>query len=756
MNNNTKNIFFDFVFTYLVIIALVLACLFPVFSALERSEREKAAQTIFDYGQSRARELESTENLLFHTARNFYASQEMQSTYYSSSRAVGTTLFYNMNQLQQTLKLYFQNIPYVQDVFVYIPKFDYVLSQKYIFRSRQQFYQLNQFQSFPEEDWLSEVFQPDYNMTFMPDWYLDRLSSEDPLPVLNEFFVFPMTGDGNVQVLMIVSMDSSAIAQDFLFSDLMQMASVTISDNTGAILAQYVPENRELISSDTEHALEPGADISSQGAGTNTEEETISIENNGRTIQIQIDRQYYRSIRSENLFLILRNIGAALLVGACGALYFSWNRSQPMERILRLIRKADLTADSSGKMGEIEDTVISMVSEIRQCKDTIENLSAMVSNNLLERLFFGELSPGKVEDSFIQCYGSMPAPCIAAVMARAGTEEALLPLPEIVQNACLAADLPVYVCFLRKERFYLVFPSVPHIQERLEQVLKSLREHENGIIKAGISNPITSLQAIKEGIRQAGRRLDAGLHIQGIYLFAHTPSSKAAHNLLSVQSLDSLQRTLMSGNKSSADKIIGEIFQGLEPERPDAIELRQLFFSLRSVYSSVISQFRLEAERNGQTVCEWLSLPNDLDDYQPDTVENAFLHMNGIIYEYYQSHLTRTTRNKGLDILTYIEENYSDPNLCASSIADHFGLSEKYVFQLVKGACGETLNDRISSLRVEKGIRLLEQTDMSVTDIAAATGFTSSNSMYKVFMRVKGISPSSYRRKKINEKENTL
>lgn len=737
MNNNTKNIFFDFVFTYLVIIVLVLACLFPVFSSLERSEREKATQTIFDYGQSKARELESTENLLFHTARNFYASQQMQSTYYSSSRATGTTLFYNMNQLQQTLKLYFQNIPYVQDVFVYIPKFDYVLSQKYIFRTRQQFYQLSQFQSFSEEDWLSEVFQPDYNMTFMPDRYLDNLSSKDALPVLNEFFVFPMTGDGNVHILMVVSMDSAAIAQDFLFSDLKQMASVTISDNTGTVLARYIPETWEGILS---------------GIG----EETISLKNDNHTIQIHIDRQYYRSIRSESLFLILRNIGAALLVGACGALYFSWNRSQPMERILRLIRKANLTADSSGKIGEIEDTVISMVSEIHQCKNTIENLSSMVNNNLLERLFYGELSPGKVEDSFIQCYGPMPAPCIAAVMTRAYAEEDFLPLPETIQSTCSTLELPIYVCFPRKEKLYLVIPSVPDIQEKLEQVLKSLREHGNGIVKAGISNPITSLQAVKEGTRQAGRRLDAGLHIQGIYLFTHTPSSKAAHNLLNVQSLDSLQRTLMSGNKSSADKIIGEIFQRLEPEKPDAIELRQLFFSLRSVYSSVISQFRLEAERNGQAVCEWLYLPNDLDDYQPDTVENAFLHMNDIIYEYYQSHLTRTTRNKGLDILTYIEENYSDPNLCASSIADHFGLSEKYVFQLVKGACGETLNDKISSLRVEKGISLLEQTDMSVTDIAAATGFTSSNSMYKVFMRVKGISPSSYRRKKINEKENTL
>lgn len=224
-------------------------------------------------------------------------------------------------------------------------------------------------------------------MTFLPDQYLDSLSSREAIPVLNEFLVFPMTGDGNVQVLMMVSLDSAAVAQDFLLSDLNQMAAVTISDSADTVLAQYIPESWQGILSGTEGVSEPGDGIQTPGSGAAPETEVLSLRNDHHTIQIDIDRQYYRSIRSESLFLILRNIGAALLAGAGGALYFSWNRAQPMERILRLIRKSNLTADSSGNMGEIEDTVISMVSEIHQCKNTIEILSSMVNNNLLERLW---------------------------------------------------------------------------------------------------------------------------------------------------------------------------------------------------------------------------------------------------------------------------------------------------------------------------------------------------------------------------------
>lgn len=118
------------------------------------------------------------------------------------------------------------------------------------------------------------------------------------------------------------------------------------------------------------------------------------------------------------------------------------------------------------------------------------------------------------------------------------------------------------------------------------------------------------------------------------------------------------------------------------------------------------------------------------------------------MHSHYQKRQDKRARIKGMDVLAYVEENFRDPNLCANSIAAHFHVSEKYVFQLVKKACAETLNDKISFLRVQEGIRLLENTDMNVSEVAEAVGFTSTNSMYKVFMRVNGVSPSSYRKHK--------
>lgn len=732
MGNRNKKIFYQFVSTYFIIIALVLVCLLPLFSSLERTEREKAAQSIEEYARSAMREMENTETLLFNTARNFYDDRQLRRLYYDSTRAAGTTLFYNMTQLQDNLKLYVQNIEQIYDVFVYIPKFDYVLTPKYIFQTRGEFYYFYKFSSFDDQDRLNLFWNQNSNITVMADTITDSLgTSQETTDVVNYLFCFPMTGDANIPVLVIFSLDASKLAQSFLLPDVQSQASAVITDNLGNVLAS-TPE--EAMISSLHHSI----------SFTDSQQ---------KQIHISISDTYYNEIRRNALLLILRSIGLALLVSAGAALLFAWHRSQPIERIFTVIRSSGSQDTLNGNLLEIEDTFISMASEIQHFKHTIENLNDMVSNNLLERLFFNDFSASQALDAFVRYYGPMPQPCIVTVISRqtAPLEDTI---SQPVVNLLHSMEQPVYVSHFHKGKLYLLLTEHEHLRQNVEQTLKQYRENTQEILKAGISNPITSLTSVKEATSQAERRLNAGFHLQGVYLFAHTYSSQATQQQLSVQTLDSLQRTLLTGNREAADKIIGDIFQYMTPDKVDVVGLRQLFFSLRTVYSLVINQFKLEAKRTGENVFEWISLPNDLDEYSTHTVKMIFSDLNASIYQYYQKQQARAARIRGLDVMNYVDENFRNPNLCASSIAEHFGLSEKYVFQLAKGACGETLNDRISALRVQESIRLLENTSLNVAEIASKSGFTSSNSMYKVFMRVKGVAPSSFRQK--NKKENLL
>ena len=130
-------------------------CFFPVCRAFERSEQNQAIAEIRDYASSMLGELDLQEQAIFNATRNLYSDRDFTSIYYNSTRSSSSSLFYDMTLLQKRIKLYYQNLEYVQDVLVYLPKFNYVLTQNYIFDSRDSFYSYIKSSAFEgTPDWL--------------------------------------------------------------------------------------------------------------------------------------------------------------------------------------------------------------------------------------------------------------------------------------------------------------------------------------------------------------------------------------------------------------------------------------------------------------------------------------------------------------------------------------------------------------------------------------------------------------------------
>ena len=412
MYNSNKKLFFNFAFTYFVIIVFVLISLFPIYRSLSRAEVDKAQERILGQGQSAMRELETIRDNLLNTSRNLYMDQELKNLYYSSVSGTDSETFYNMFQLQKRLQLYFQNIRDVADVLMYFPRLNYVLTPDYIYRDKELFYQAGAYAlaSPEEEDWLDLYCSPEYAMTAKPGYFADTDSAQ-PLPVVNLFFTFPMPGDPNIPLLIIVSLDSSSVGDTFLLPEL-----------EGQAYCQVLEDGNPIASS------------ASAGSGDRDGFFSVSLTGTyGMEARIYIDQDFYRSIRSDSLKLIFRSIGLALLIGAAASLYFSWNRSRPLENVLDILRRSESSEHDIAGLGGIEDSVVRMASEIRMCRDTIKDLDSMVSSDLLERLFFGDFSAEKIQRAFIQYFGPPPSPFVCAVFTWA-------------ESGCDASSLKEAVC----------------------------------------------------------------------------------------------------------------------------------------------------------------------------------------------------------------------------------------------------------------------------------------------------------------------
>lgn len=93
----------------------------------------------------------------------------------------------------------------------------------------------------------------------------------------------------------------------------------------------------------------------------------------------------------------------------------------------------------------------------------------------------------------------------------------------------------------------------------------------------------------------------------------------------------------------------------------------------------------------------------------------------------------------------YIENHYQDPNLSLEYLGDKFGIGPKYISKLFKEQSGGKFVDFLIDVRMGHARRLLEETSLSVQEIADRVGYLNAISFSRVFRRVAGCSPSEYR-----------
>lgn len=98
------------------------------------------------------------------------------------------------------------------------------------------------------------------------------------------------------------------------------------------------------------------------------------------------------------------------------------------------------------------------------------------------------------------------------------------------------------------------------------------------------------------------------------------------------------------------------------------------------------------------------------------------------------------------DIVHFISKNLHRP-LSTIDVAEHLGLHRNYTINLFKKAMGVSIKQYIQYQRLQVVQSMLIDTDMSVSDIAYATGFNSLGRFYDAFSRHYGMAPKQFRKK---------
>ena len=97
------------------------------------------------------------------------------------------------------------------------------------------------------------------------------------------------------------------------------------------------------------------------------------------------------------------------------------------------------------------------------------------------------------------------------------------------------------------------------------------------------------------------------------------------------------------------------------------------------------------------------------------------------------------------EVLTYLDEHYTNPNLSQVQVADHFQISVYSLSKLFNGYIGIGFSRYINNKRIEYAKELLVSTKLSVREIANMVGISDENYFSRVFRKHTGVSPVYFR-----------
>lgn len=305
----------------------------------------------------------------------------------------------------------------------------------------------------------------------------------------------------------------------------------------------------------------------------------------------------------------------------------------------------------------------------------------------------------------------------------------------------LDADL-AFPCFYHEEKemegvFLLCLPdSSEEKQEKIRECIRKtaayVENHVDVQVTVGIGTMVNGIPKIVQSVREARRAADQESRR---LLLGEADKQRAMREVLfSSKSMRKLSVYLSNGEKKETEAFFHDLESAIGDAALSDDEGKQIFYGIRSVLDGMV-------KRDGRGDMELPGFEEKWDILeQLKHLQSAAVEICSRMKEKQE----KVTTQKRHDVITFIQENFNDSNLCAAMVAERFGVTEKYVFQIVRDCTGKSLGDLIKEIRFAKAEELLQKS-VDINKIPEQIGFNSLNTFYKAFKRNYGISPGQWR-----------
>ena len=268
-------------------------------------------------------------------------------------------------------------------------------------------------------------------------------------------------------------------------------------------------------------------------------------------------------------------------------------------------------------------------------------------------------------------------------------------------------------------------------------------DNDQVTVIVGISKRQTDLENIHTACTQARHTVRAYRRRQINCVEFYKENYEVKNSSFHSDTMQKLYDMLLSANESSIQKLFADI-QKESHIQPELYEFRktEIYYGFLFTIHSACQQLELPIKDH--------ATEQDLNDLSLEQCLNRLLQICIEICKKADSKKDQKKEDQKQQLVAYLEHNFSRPELNAIMASEELGISEKYLYALLKEQTGRTFANYLEDLRIHFARQCLEETDWSNEKIAQESGFGSTNSFYRVFKKQTGVSPSVYRK---NRKE---
>ncbi len=213
-----------------------------------------------------------------------------------------------------------------------------------------------------------------------------------------------------------------------------------------------------------------------------------------------------------------------------------------------------------------------------------------------------------------------------------------------------------------------------------------------------------------------------------------------------------IHKTGVAGGKSYHDRILIE----LKAEPYQTFLSSSLGISLSQFFSSNYGVLKLDGSGQHYVKCLLLGIAEELHQKQPHYTAMAMMKMNSLLIYVLRtnmrdnsqqiSNLAMTAKHKKVsEVASYIMAHSAQAR-SLDDLAKRFYISKCYLSRIFKEVTGFTVSEYININRIQKAKKMLLDTDLSITEMAASLGYESITYFEKVFFNFTETSPLKYRK----------